>query len=69
MTILCKNVTFVTLNYLYPAHNTSKLSTLYVLYHYVTCRTLYKIFMSQHKVKVGQGRNFSKILTTFQDFR
>ena len=24
MTILCKNVTFVTLNYLYLAHNTSK---------------------------------------------
>ena len=25
--------------------------------------------MSQHKVKVGQGCNFSKILTKFQDFR
>ena len=69
MTILCKNVTFVTLNYLYLAHNTSKLSTLYVLYHYLPYRTLYKIFTSQHKMKVGKGRNFSKILTKFQVFR
>ena len=69
MTILCKNVTFVTLNYLYLTHNTSKGSTLYVLYHYVTYRNLLKIFMSQHKVKMDQGRNFSKILTKFQVFR
>ena len=53
MTILCKNVTFVTLNYLYLAHNTSKWSTLYILYHYVTYRTLYKIFMSPLGDKVS----------------
>ena len=58
-TILCKNVIFVTLNYLYWAHNTSKCSTLHVLYYCVTCRILYKIFTSQHKMKMGQGRNFS----------
>ena len=69
ITILCKNVTFFTLNYLYLAHNTSKWSTLYILYHYVTYGILYKIFTSQHKMKVGQGRNFSKILTKFQVFR
>ena len=61
--------TFVTLNYLYLAHNTSKWSTLYILYHYVTYGILYKIFTSQHKMKVGQGRNFIKILTKFQVFR
>ena len=69
MTILCKNVTFVTLNYFYYAHNTSKCGTLYVLYHYVTYRTLHTIFTSQHKMKVGQRRNFSKMLTKFQVFR
>ena len=68
-TILCKNVTFVTLKYLYLAHNTSKCSTLYVLYYCVPGRKLYKILTAQHKMKVGQGRNFSKILSKFQIFR
>ena len=67
--ILCKNVACVTSNYLYLAHNTSKWSTLYALYLCVTYEALYKIFMLQHKMKVGEGRNFSKIFTNFQILR
>ena len=57
--ILCKSVACVTLNFLYLDHNTSKLSTWYVLYICVMYRTLYKIFTLQHKMKVGESRNFS----------
>ena len=60
---------FFTFSYLYLAHNTPKLSTLYVLYPCVTYSTLHEIFTLQHKTKVGQVHNFSKIFTKFQIFR
>ena len=37
--------------------------------HYVTYRTVYKIFTLQHKLKVGKSRNFSKKFNKILNFK